>query len=519
MMKLLSISGLWWFLLAVGFVHGEGLVGSNNARGLKMMMRKWNKGQMRKHYWNRDRPSYSSSSSSSKSSSKKVNAPKSLQKKSKRKRMSAKGKRIRMRPTKRTPHPTPMPSTGSAATPTRTPTTDTPTTLPSTQPTEFPPSEPLGVWVQSGSDIILDLSDGASIPPPGNVAIATSTNGDMVLAGLSGQVVAFQYDNDMEDWVQMGQTLSFAVEYLAMASSGTRIALSSSSGITRVYEYNATSRSWIPLGADITDDSIQEPVALAMSGNGSILVTGGNYNNFGGLGIPTRAYEFNTANNEWVQMGQDITDGQASNAFVDVSSDGDIVAVGYPSEEPSFARVYRYDSGTDGWIQVGQDIEGQFQFSRAGSSVVLSAMGDRIVVGDPGGGNGGIVQVFEFNEGTASWEQIGSNMGQINEFTFDTGVNVAASADGNIVTYGPYGNGYDDEAHVAVFQFDDATNDWSQLGQSLLRGNSQTGQVSAYFVSVALSFDGRVLVTGSIESKQEGSDFLFDGRVRIFTFS
>jgi hypothetical protein len=69
---------------------------------------------------------------------------------------------------------------------------------------------------------------------------------------------------------------------------------------------------------------------------------------------------------------------------------------------------------------------------------------------------------------------------------------------------------------VAAFQYDAISNQWLQIGQSLLDGNLQTGQVSAYFVSVALSSDGSILATNSIEFRD--SSTMSDGRVRIFTY-
>ena len=391
------------------------------------------------------------------------------------------------------------------------------TEVPTDSPASFMPttgniSEPLEMWEQKGTDMVLTL-DGNSL-----LSLAVSSDGRIVATGLSGEVQVYRYDSNGDDWLPLGQTLSVRVARLAMAATGRRIALSSSSGAVQVYEHDSGSNSWNPMESDILnfDNESSEPLAVAMSADGYRLVTRG-YGN-----IPTRVYQFRSNNNDWTQLGQNMTPGGDDFGGVDMSADGNIIAVGFPNSDPSFVRVYRYNLDTDRWARLGNDIHGQFNTSKAGISVALSEDGDKIVVGDSGADFGGVVQLFEYNQTTAQWIQIGNNMGPINAFTYEAGRYVARSSSGTIVTYGVYGHGIEGAPHIAAFQFDANSHQWVQIGQSLLRGDQVTGQVSAFFVSVALALDGRMLVTGSIESRRDNTTpeggSVFDGRVRVFTY-
>jgi hypothetical protein len=384
------------------------------------------------------------------------------------------------------------------------------------------------LWQPRGNDIVLPLSESsreyAPIPSPGTVAIAVSSDGSIVAAGLKGLVRVYQYDPEADTWFQLGQDIVFPVVYLSMASTrGHRIALSSARGIVRVYRYNNGPDAWQVLGPDNIlegdDDDNNQPeeklLALAMSANGSRLVVRGTT----GTTIPTRVYQY--TNTAWRQVGQNIPMGD-DRGGIDMSADGSTIAIGSPTSDPSFVRVYGYDSDTDTWIRRGDDILGQFNFSTsAGISVAVSDNADKLVMGDlgPGVPGGGIVQVLEFDQSTAQWAQLGNNMGQINEITYEPGIDVACSSNGTIVTYGAYGHARENVPHTAVFEFDaNDSNPWVQMGQAVLRGNRQTGIVSAYYISVDLALDGNILVTGSIEERKTPEGVTFEGRVRAFTY-
>ena len=77
-------------------------------------------------------------------------------------------------------------------------------------------------------------------------------------------------------------------------------------------------------------------------------------------------------------------------------------------------RVFQYNSATNGWQQLGQDLDGEAAWDPFGSSVALSGDGSIVAVGplhnDGNGGSAGHVRVFEYNNGTNEWQQLGQDL-------------------------------------------------------------------------------------------------------------
>jgi len=121
---------------------------------------------------------------------------------------------------------------------------------------------------------------------------------------------------------------------------------------------------------------------------------------------------------EWVQVGSDIDgeeSGDRSGFSVEISSDGNTLAIGAPRNDESgiwscHVRVYKFD-GID-WTQVGSDIDGEESEDWSGWSVAMSSDGNTLAVGAPyNDGNGirsGHVRVYKF-DGT-DWTQVGSDI-------------------------------------------------------------------------------------------------------------
>ena len=148
--------------------------------------------------------------------------------------------------------------------------------------------------------------------------------------------------------------------------------------------------------------------------------------------------------------------------------------------------------------QIGDDLIGELENDLFGSSVALSADGNRMVVGSitnsESFSGSGQVQVFENVSG--DWVQLGQDIN-------GTGVNatlgrdVAISSDGTIIAVGA--DGFDDgdntttgTGKVCVFELSNGS--WVQLGQELLgseNGNRLFGN------EVCLSSDGSILAVGA----------------------
>ena len=115
-----------------------------------------------------------------------------------------------------------------------------------------------------------------------------------------------------------------------------------------------------------------------------------------------------------IQLGQDI-DGEAEgdlSGSVSINDAGDRVAIGAHGNDGNgsnsgHVRIYAWN-GTS-WTQQGQDIDGEAAYDLYGSSVSMSAAGDRIAIGahgnDGNGSNSGHVRIYEWSG--VSWTQLG----------------------------------------------------------------------------------------------------------------
>ena len=108
--------------------------------------------------------------------------------------------------------------------------------------------------------------------------------------------------------------------------------------------------------------------------------------------------------------------------------------------------------------QIGSNIDGEAASDLSGNSVSLSSDGTIVAIGaylnDGNGSNSGHVRVYEWNSGSSSWVQKGSDID--GEGADDrSGTSVSLSSDGTIVAIGAYvndGNG-SGAGHVRVYKF------------------------------------------------------------------
>ena len=217
-------------------------------------------------------------------------------------------------------------------------------------------------WEQLGNDI-----DGEAAEDSSGNAVAISADGNVVAVGAykndasgaedAGHVRVFAYDDDVADFVQMGQDID---------GSG--------------------SDDWTGL-------------SLALSGSGTRLVVGAPGSNDRLYPGVSKVYDY--VNGTWTQQGDDLVGGGFS---VDISFDGNRVAIGSHrgfSEGPNSGQVFIYEaqivsSDTSStpvveWIPIlGEEtpIVGEAG-SMFGTQVGLSSDGMRVVSSSPAtNGNG-----------------------------------------------------------------------------------------------------------------------------------
>ncbi len=129
---------------------------------------------------------------------------------------------------------------------------------------------------------------------------------------------------------------------------------------------------------------------------------------------------------EFSQVGEDLKlGGETLDEFgstISISENGDIVAVGatYGPNTRGSITIYRLktNSGAKEWEQMGAAIEGLVENSFAAPSVDLSSNGQALITGEQNGGGSyysGTARIFSFNDSTQTWDQIGDTIQQNEE--------------------------------------------------------------------------------------------------------
>jgi hypothetical protein len=217
-------------------------------------------------------------------------------------------------------------------------------------------------WVQLGSDI-----DGEAAEDSSGCAVSISADGSVVAVGA--------YKNDAQG--------------------------SEDAGHVRVFSYNDDQEDWVQMGGDIdgSENGDWTGLALSLSGDGTRIVVGAEGSNDRFWPGVSKVYDFINGTT-WVQMGDDL---QGGGYAVDISSDGRRVALGSHRGAEKGANtgqilVYEY-SGEDSastspsssfeWTSILVSAIIGDQGSMFGSSVALSSDGTRLVGSAPAtSGNG-----------------------------------------------------------------------------------------------------------------------------------
>ncbi len=377
--------------------------------------------------------------------------------------------------------------------------------------------------VQIGEDI-----DGeASLELLGSSAI--SDNGSIIAVGSrrnessgtnAGQVKV--YSNENNQWVQLGSTLSgnendYLGGSLDLSSDGTILAVTASfvNNYVQVFNYNGT--DWLPYGNQIinpSEDGTFAPSSVALSSNGNRIAIGYPNNDDNGSNTgQVIIYDYNGT--DWEQVG-DVINGVATTITIDerfgssvsLSADGNRMAAGAPGSgnAEGHVRVYEYDGSN--WIKLGFDFGPANQGGSTGASVSLSANGYRIAISVPGIGD---AIIYDYD---------GSEWQMEKYFYFSDASRVSLAADGMRIAIsdplyiwtgddwftGEYGR-------IRIYDFDELSNDWVHLGEDII-GEEAWDQFGA---DVSISADGKSVIAAAPKNDDNGLDG--QGQIRVFNIS
>lgn len=336
-----------------------------------------------------------------------------------------------------------------------------------------------------------ELGSATDISSDGLTFVTSSPRRSSNGLNLNGQVKVFQYINN--DWVQKGNTLNgtsdtgFLGYDVDMNRSGSRIIVSSpgvdfspgpgqsNDGIVQVFEFDNPTQTWVQLGLDIlgsSQDFLGSDVSIADDFIAIRALTS--------VGEVT-VYSYSTIANEWLQQGQTLIGETAQDFFgteATLSVDGTRLALGVSSRDANAvsnsgqARVYEYNDVTMLWEQLGQNIDGENTDDYFGIALGFSYLGNELIVGsrsDTDGVDAGQARVYQFNNSTNQWSQLGQDIN--GEAAGDNlGDAVAISGDGNRIIVGaPKGDGvnFADTGHAKIYEYNNGTNLWEQIASNI----------------------------------------------------
>ncbi len=329
-----------------------------------------------------------------------------------------------------------------------------------------------------------------------------------------------------DPWQQLGNDIEgeaasdgFGTSVAVSADGNTVIVGASSNdgsavdaGHARVLRWNG--RSWFQLGSDIDGEAADDAFgqAVAISADGQTVVIGASGNDAGGQAAGhARVLRFDGS--DWVQVGLDI-DGQSAGHrlgfSVDISADGQVVALGGPGFGDQLGRVRVLIWSGRSWLQLGSDLLSPNSGVGFGWSLSLSADGETLAVGSPSAFTTGSVVLFDWDARRGIWTSFSDQL--VGRQNFDAvGWAVDLSADGQTLISGAVGVD-DGNGEAAVFRREGLT--LVPVGQVL---TSDAG--GEFGVSVGISADGDTVVVGAhIGVPRAGATgqalvFEFDGRV------
>lgn len=268
-------------------------------------------------------------------------------------------------------------------------------------------------WIQLGNPI-----NGENPSDFSGASVNLSSDGQSIAIGAtfnnengseSGQVVIYRFNNSINDWEKTGNDINGSAydklgTSVSLSSDGNSVAIgapqNATEGYVSVYTYDSGNDVWNLLGNSIIGEAVGDlfGTSVSLSEYGTIVAIGAPDNDGSSNGAGhVRIYQLNSSANTWNLLGTDIdgeSSGDASGSSVSLSSNGNIVAIGAPSNYGSnpinsnvgHTRIYSYNSVTNIWVQLGNDIDGERtnDYSGRPRTVCLSADGTAVSIGAPG---------------------------------------------------------------------------------------------------------------------------------------
>jgi FG-GAP repeat len=271
------------------------------------------------------------------------------------------------------------------------------------------------------------------------------------------------------------------------------------------------------------------PVTADMNAVGDVMVVGSPFHDvndtFRNAGL-AEVYKYDATAKRWIPVGNAVpgtTAGALFGASVAMNQEGFIFVIGAPGSNQNIGEVSVYQLVDHEWRRRGSPIQGTLADGRFGTSVSLSADGNRLAVG--GRSNlelTQVVKIYTFDAFVSNeWQTLGSIDG--GSTLASTGWYTSMSADGNrLVVSNSYINWEDgtindqfNSLFVAIYNYEGKDGNgaplWTQMGNILHTG--AVGPKSGYFVS--LSGDGKTILMGDPGTSSGGRN---NGHAHVYKY-
>jgi hypothetical protein len=390
-------------------------------------------------------------------------------------------------------------------------------------------------YIQTGAKL---LGSGYVGLPSQGYTVALASDGNTLAVGgkddNNGIGATWIFIRDGSEWVRQGGKLvgtGYDVLYppnqgssLSLSTDGNTLAVggrldSNGIGATWIFtrSFTITGITWAQQGNKLVGTASsgqpKQGHSVDLSSDGNTLAVGGpdDQSQLGATWVFTRT------NNTWSQQGNKLVGtgytGQSRQGYsVSLSSDGNTLAIGGPYDQSERGATWVFTRSVSTWSQQGAKLTATDTLyvigtPRQGWSVSLSGDGNTLVAGAPNN-DSGIGRWFIFNRNVTTWTYNSSNVLPFDYFnTPGIGWSVCLSTDGSTLAVGGYDS--NNNSIGGTWLFASSLGSYTQTYARLI-GSDHVGMANEGY-SVALSGNGiTVAMGGPNDNSGIGATWIFD---------
>jgi len=322
-----------------------------------------------------------------------------------------------------------------------------------------------------------------------------------------------------EEYQEFGKVLDLSSSgfVLAVGSPTADVGGVKSAGQVQMFvlDHTGTETEWVPMGNMITGvvPFDETGSAVALSVNGKIVAVGSPGFDVVGNEFEkveagqVQVYQYMNMEAQWRPMGDALVGIASFDRFgsaIGMSDDGLRLAIGSPdggANRAGYVQVVQFDNTTGEWTNMGITLLGSENGDKFGSSVSMSASGNRFVVGAPRhrGPNSkyhaGQVRTFQWDDTSDTWDTLGFELYGLSDGD-ELGTSVDMASNGNSFIVGApksTRNGNKNCGHAVVYYWSSSDNTWDKMGFDI-EGNESFDGLGQ---SVSISGDGLEVIIGA----------------------